>query len=283
MNGGWPRGVHCVQPGGGLVVAAVLTIGRMRRAWLRRVRPGYVAAMQRQRTRQCDGCTHDVVDGRDLVWVRNVCGVRLPAPHTISPFRDRLGLVRLARPELCVALAISAALGALALALAPGLLPFAAAPAAFGAWFCRDPHRLPPRGDGVALAPADGVLDDVRLEASCPFFAGPAWRLGVYLGLLDVHVQRAPVDGVVQRCEHRPGRRVPTVRRGVTDANEQVVTWLRTRDGDDVVVRQVAGPLARRVCNVLASGDVVAPGDRFGPNKHGWRCELWLTARAATR
>lgn len=280
---GWSAHVHDVQPGGGLLVWLRRRLGALRRVLLRRCCPRYVAAMQARFTGACADCPHDLVDGRDLLWVQNVCSRRLPPGSTIAPFRDRLGLVRLGRPELAAAATASALL----LAAAwwcwwwwPVLVPLALAPLAFALWFFRDPQRVPPRDDTLLLAPADGVVDDLREEPAGPFFAEPTLRIGIYLSLFDVHVQRAPCAAVVSRCEHRPGRRVPTVRVGVTDANEQLLTWFRRDDGLELGVRQVAGPLARRVCSVLGSGDEVAAGQRFGLIKFGSRCELWVPLAA---
>lgn len=276
MNGGWAPKVRSVQPGGGLVPALALRCGSWRRAWLRRWRPGYVARLHGSRIATCPGCDHDVIDGRDLLWVQNVCGVRLPAELVVAPFRDCLGLVRLGRGELLLAALVGAVLAApLALLWLP-LAGLGAAPPLFALWFFRSPPRTPPGGTGLLVAPADGVLDDLRHEAECPFFPGPALRLGIYLSLFDVHVQRIPHHGVVHRSEYRPGRHVPTVRRGVTDGNEQLLTWLTVAPGLDLVVRQVAGPLARRICSVLAAGDRVATGQPFGLIKFGSRVELWL-------
>lgn len=276
---GWSPHVHDVQPGGGLLVWLRHRFGVVRRALLRRFRRRYVAAMQARFSGVCESCPHDLVDGRDLLWVQNVCGRRLPPEHTIPPFRDRLGLARLGRPEL-VAAAIASVL---LLAVAwwwPMCVPLALVPLAFALWFFRDPERAPPADDTLLLAPADGVVDDLREESAGPFFAEPALRIGIYLSLFDVHVQRAPCAAVVTRCEHRPGRRVPTVRVGVTDANEQLLTWFRRDDGLGLGVRQVAGPLARRVCSVLGAGDEVAAGQRFGLIKFGSRCELWVPLAA---
>lgn len=204
-----------------------------------------------------------------------------PALPRTRAFRDAFGLARLGRPELLQALAAGAALAAMLAFVTPWLAPLGALPPAFVAWFFRDPHRRPPPGDELALAPADGVLDDVRAEHTCPFFDGPALRLGVYLSLFDVHVNRAPVGGVVVEVQARAGARVATWRRGCTDGNEQVITWFRARgSGRTVVVRQLAGPITRRLCHVIAPGEQVAAGERFGLIKFGSRTELWLPADA---
>ena len=278
MNRGWGASVTTVQPGGGPVAALALAWGRLRRAGLRAMRPRYVQALAAERTRECPGCTHDVIDGKDLLWVQNVCAVRLPAARTVPPFRDRFGLVRLGRADVLACIVAGAGIGALGAWFAPWLAVLGLPLPAFALRFFRDPERDVPAAPDLVLAPADGVLDDVRREPQCPFFAGEAWRLGIYLSVWDVHVNRAPVHGTAERFDYRPGRRVPTVRRGVTDANEQLVTWFAADHGLPVVVRQIAGPLARRICNVLGAGDRVAAGQRFGLIKFGSRTELWLPA-----
>jgi phosphatidylserine decarboxylase len=211
--------------------------------------------------------------------VQNVCGRRLPRTVQRSPFRDRLGLVRLARPELLASALLGALLGGIGGAVHPWLWLLGLPLPLFTAWFFRDPERAIPDGDDLVVAPADGLLDDVRREPHCPFFAGPAVRLGIYLSLLDVHLNRAPVRGTTVRVRYQPGRHAPTVRRGATDGNEQLVTTFAASAAPlEVVVRQIAGPLARRICHVLGEGDRVELGQRFGLIKFGSRTELWLPA-----
>lgn len=273
---GWPPQVRCVQPGIGPVARLALGLRRLRRAVRRRLVPGRVAAARAELRGECPGCPHDVVEVADLRWVRNVCGFRAPAGREPLLFADRFGFVRLALPERRVALLASIALALVAWIWMPWSLPAAAAPWLFTLWFFRDPERHAPVGEGLVLAAADGVLDDIRRESACPFFPGPALRLGVFLSLFDVHVNRAPVDGVAWRFDYRPGVRRATYRIGATDDNEQLLTWLRTDDGLPVVVRQLAGPAARRICCVLRAGERVAAGQRFGLIKFGSRTEVFV-------
>ncbi|HZN41666.1 MAG TPA: phosphatidylserine decarboxylase [Planctomycetota bacterium] len=276
MSRGWPAGVRSVQIGGGPLAVLLLFVGRVRRALLRRFRPRYAARLRSERTGSCPDCTHDVLDGRDLMWVQNVCGYELPPGLRVDAFRDRFGLVRLGRPELLACAALGGALAAVAAMIAPWLVPVPLLLPAFAVWFFRDPERVPPAAPDLVLAPADGVLDVLQHEAQCQFFAGPAIRLGIYLSLLDVHVNRAPVSGHAHHFEYRRGARVATRHRGRTDANEQLVTWFRSAAGLPVVVRQIAGPAARRICHVLGAGQAVVAGQRFGLIKFGSRTELWL-------
>lgn len=204
-------------------------------------------------------------------------GEATAAARLRHPFRDGLGLVRLGRPELVASAVLGLTGSLLAALLQPWCAPLPLLLPAFTAWFFRDPDRVSPRGADLVLAPADGVLDDVRLAAENPFFPGPALRLGIYLSLFDVHVNRAPVAGTAMHSEHRPGRRTPTHHTGRTDGNEQLVTWFRRAGGGEpLVVRQIAGPITRRLCCVLREGDAVAAGQRFGLIKFGSRTELWM-------
>src|SRR5262245_15349306 len=92
-----PDNVSCIQPGGGLVLAAVLAWGRLRRRWLRCFWPGYVARCQARKRGDCPGCTHDVIDERDLLFCRNVCGHRFDDG---DPDRPRLPLALYGRGEV---------------------------------------------------------------------------------------------------------------------------------------------------------------------------------------
>src|SRR5687767_12128844 len=80
-----------VQPGGGWCMSLELAWGRLRRAWLRRVRSGYVRRMAELRQGECPGCPHDIVDPRDLKYIRNVCGYWFRPEDDRFGWRDRLG------------------------------------------------------------------------------------------------------------------------------------------------------------------------------------------------
>jgi phosphatidylserine decarboxylase len=193
-------------------------------------------------------------------------------------FRGTLGFARQGLREVVVTTAIAGGAAAASAFVHPiAALPWIVPPL-FSAWFFRDPTRHPPNDATAILAPADGRLDDIREEPSCPFLDGPVVRLGIYLSLFDVHVNRAPFAATGERFEYRPGHRQPTWRVDRTDRNEQFVTWLRhARPPHPVaVVRQIAGPAARRICNWLRHGEHVAAGSRIGLIKFGSRTELFV-------
>src|SRR5262245_7952475 len=86
-----PAPIPSVQPGGGFCMGLELAWGRLRRAWLRAVRPGYVRRMAELRHGECPGCTHNVVDPRDLKFFRNVCGYWFRPEDDPFRWRDRIG------------------------------------------------------------------------------------------------------------------------------------------------------------------------------------------------
>src|SRR5438105_4656104 len=95
-----PQQPTSVQPGGGRCMAIELTWGRCRRALLRRLRPGYVRAMQAKRQGDCPNCPHDIIDPRDLKYCRNVCGYWFRPEDDAFRWRDRLGFARAGLAEL---------------------------------------------------------------------------------------------------------------------------------------------------------------------------------------
>src|SRR5437764_5035427 len=117
-----PQGV---QPGGhGLFVRLELLWGRLRRSWLRRFRPGYVRRMQELRQGDGAGCPHDVIDSRDLKYVRNVCGYSFRPEDDRFRSRDRLGFARYGFAELVGFSVIILVLAGLVAAAAAGRSPW---------------------------------------------------------------------------------------------------------------------------------------------------------------
>src|SRR5207248_7678188 len=103
---------NCVQPGGGQCMELELAWGRLRRAYLRRVRPGYVRRMAELRQGECPNCPHDIIDSRDLKYWRNVCGYWFRPEDDPYRGRDRIGLARYGLAELILFSTASALLTA---------------------------------------------------------------------------------------------------------------------------------------------------------------------------
>jgi phosphatidylserine decarboxylase len=280
-----PANVRSAQPGGGWVVALELAWGRLRRRWLRLTRPGYVARMRASRRGECPDCPHDVIDDRDLKFFRNVCGYHFAPADVPRRWRDRLPLARMGRAEV---LLFGGGLSVLAAAAAL-LTPFAAVPPAllalFAVLFFRDPPRRIPDAPGAVVSPADGVVTDVEELDEVPFWDGPAVKVGIYLSVFDVHLNRVPETARVIEVCYSPGRFLDTRRPAAARVNEQCWTLFEREAAPHhlFAVKQIAGTFARRIVCEARPGEVLARGERFGMIKFGSRTELYLEKAPALR
>jgi phosphatidylserine decarboxylase len=146
----------------------------------------------------------------------------------------------------------------------------------FFAYFFRDPERSIPNEPGLIVSPADGkviLVDEVREDN---FLGRPARRVGIFMNLFDVHVNRAPVAGTVAASTHRPGRFLAAFHRLADQDNEQQATLLEAEDDQRVLVVQIAGLLARRIIPYVGPGQKLARGERLGMICFGSRVDLYL-------
>lgn len=166
--------------------------------------------------------------------------------------------------------------GAAALAALLGFLlgPLGTAPAilagAFILYFFRDPERVPPPGEGLVLAPADGRVTEVR--------RGPEGAsISIFLSLFDCHINRSPVEGRVVSVRHTPGRFHPAWQGRASRENERNHLEIEAADGR-YGVTQIAGVVARRIVCTKRAGDPVSRGERIGLIRFGSRTDLRLPA-----
>lgn len=139
--------------------------------------------------------------------------------------------------------------------------------AAFVAFFFRDPERSIPADPAAVVSPADGRI--IRLEQM-----PGGTRLSIFLSVLDVHVNRAPIAGAILRQEYRPGRFVAAFDERASAQNEQLVV---TIDGErQLTFALIAGLIARRIVAWKKEGDHVAKGDRIGLIRFGSRVDVFL-------
>ena len=148
--------------------------------------------------------------------------------------------------------------------------------AAFMTFFFRDPERAAPAIPGAILAPADGRVMAVRTTVDDPF-VGPAQAVSIFLSPLDVHVNRSPLAGLVVDVEYRPGAKLAAYRPEASEQNERTTIAIQG-EAARVVVRQIAGVLARRIVCRVRPGDKLASGERFGLIKFGSRTDLIVPA-----
>ena len=150
---------------------------------------------------------------------------------------------------------------------------------AFCLYFFRDPERVPPARAGLMLAPADGKVVTVGAVPPPPELglgSAPRWRVGIFLSVLDVHVNRVPTDATVTRIAYRHGRFVNASLDKASEYNERNAIALRLPDGREIAVVQIAGLIARRILCHIKEGDAVRAGERFGIIRFGSRTDLYL-------
>lgn len=197
-----------------------------------------------------------------------------------NPFAHAADLVRRTVPPMHPAGWPFVLAGAVGTVLAPRRATVAAGVlTGFVAWFFREPHRVTPRRPGIVVSPADGTVAQVA-EATPPPELGlpdrPMSRISVFLSLFDVHVQRVPVAGLVGRIGYRPGRFLSADLDRASEDNERNSMLLRTTDGADVVVVQIAGLVARRIVCSVAEGDAVVAGATYGLIRFGSRVDTYV-------
>lgn len=143
--------------------------------------------------------------------------------------------------------------------------------------FFRDPDRPLPQDPRAVVAPADGLVVEVTDVDDDPIVTEPAVRIGVFLSVFDVHVNRSPLRGVVVSQQHRPGKYLNALRAASAAENEAWHVALRAEPGEfPVRVTQIAGTIARRIVCRLTDGDSIDRGERYGMIKFGSRTEVVL-------
>ncbi|HMP74330.1 MAG TPA: phosphatidylserine decarboxylase [Kiritimatiellia bacterium] len=146
---------------------------------------------------------------------------------------------------------------------------------AFMLYFFRDPDRAAPTDPSIIVSGADGWIRSVERIDDPPHFGRPSVRVSTYLTPWDVHVNRIPVGGKVVKLAYTPGKHILTRNPQSSEVNEHSTILL---EGGPVacMIRQIVGPLVRRVVYWLDEGQELAAGDRFGIMKFGSRLDVYL-------
>ena len=165
---------------------------------------------------------------------------------------------------LAVAIVLAWATGNWAWSIAPVLL------AAFFLWFFRDPQRTIPHGPGLIVSPADGLVTETVTIATPE---GPRQRISIFLSVVDVHVNRSPIAGVLSSVRYQKGQYLNAMNPASADQNEQNIVTVRG-EGIEITFKQIAGLLARRIVFVPREGDRVERGQRVGLIKFGSRTDV---------
>lgn len=155
--------------------------------------------------------------------------------------------------------------------------------AGFFLWFFRDPRRTVPTGSGLIVSPGDGKVTETTVIVTPQ---GPRQRISIFLSVFDVHVNRAPISGLLSRVRYQNGQYLNAMNPDSAERNEQnVVTMLGegADEGIEVTFKQIAGLLARRIVFRYREGQIVARGQRVGLIKFGSRVDVVFPANAVLR
>jgi phosphatidylserine decarboxylase len=177
------------------------------------------------------------------------------------------------RDGIYYALGLLVAAALLAL-LSPWLAVIPLLLAAFFLWFFRDPERTIPQEPGAIVSPADGKVTDISL---IEVGGRKKQRLSIFLSVFDVHVNRAPIAGVIGSVEYRRGKFMNAMDAASSEANEQNIVTVEG-EGQTVIFKQIAGLLARRIVFTKKTRDTVALGERVGLIKFGSRVDVIMDA-----
>jgi phosphatidylserine decarboxylase len=148
------------------------------------------------------------------------------------------------------------------------------------AYFFRDPERTGERGGELVIAPADGRVVMITEVDEPAFLHGKALRISIFMNVFNVHVNRYPVSGTVRFVHYNPGKFLNAATDKSSLENEQMSVGIERTSPDSgslrVLVRQIAGLVARRIVTYSREGDVVEQGERMGIIRFGSRVDVFL-------
>ena len=150
-------------------------------------------------------------------------------------------------------------------------------------FFFRDPKRVTPLGAGLVIAPADGVVQaivDIKPPPELAMGEGPWTRISIFMNVFDVHVNRAPVAGKIERSSYRPGKFFDASLDKASEHNERHGLLFKTADGTEIGCVQIAGLIARRIVCEVAEGQAMNPGERIGMIRFGSRVDIFVPAKS---
>ncbi len=224
------------------------------------------------------GAPHEILDPRDLKFCRNLCTCDWDAADDPFAWRERLPFARWGLAELqlmgwpLLLLTVASAYffwySAPVFAVLLGLI----------VWFFRDPPRKIPEGQGLMGSPADGKIAEITRLEHDEFIGGPAVRIGIFLSIFNVHLNRSSTAARVISLRYFPGKFLNAMRAESAWENESMWIGLEAESPPHRrhIVRQIAGMYARRIVCPLRPGEVVASGAKIGMIKLGSRTELIL-------
>lgn len=147
------------------------------------------------------------------------------------------------------------------------------------AYFFRDPERVVPVRPGLIIAPADGkvsAIEDVMPPAELGLSGERRVRVSIFLSVFDVHINRMPVGGEIERMIYVKGLFINAAADKASEDNERNSLIIKSEAGDDIAVVQIAGLIARRIVPFVKANDRLGVGERFGLIRFGSRVDVYL-------
>ena len=283
--------ITSIQPGGGDVMEVELAWGRVRRWYLKTFRKGYVESMARVRRGTTNTAPHEVLDPRDVKYYRNLGGYSWDRKDDPFAWRDNIPFARPGLAELLIYSFLTfgwAGITAFALVRFPyspwlGILGWllVATLTVIGlliVWFFRNPQRRIPEGDQLVVSPADGKLVLIERVEHDEYIGGPAVKFGIFLSIFNVHTNRTPIASRVVKIAYFKGKYLNALKPESAKVNEKLELSLQGTQAPfrPMIVRQIAGAIARRIVCWVRPGEEQLSGSLFGMIKFGSRTELVL-------
>ena len=150
-------------------------------------------------------------------------------------------------------------------------------------YFFRIPKRKIVLNDSYVLAPADGKIVEVKEVFENEYFNDNRIQVSIFMSPLNVHQNRAPLSGDITFIKHHKGAFYPAFVEKSSHLNERCSTVFRTKNGTEVLARQIAGSVARRICNYKKPGDKIEQGAEYGFIRFGSRVDVFLPLSAEVK
>lgn len=150
----------------------------------------------------------------------------------------------------------------------------------FFAQFFRNPTRTTPPITDEIIAPADGTIVAIETVMESEYFNAECLKISIYMSALNVHVNRNPINGTVKYTKYHPGKYLVAYHPKSSELNERSTIVIADANGREVLVRQIAGLLARRIVTYSTKDQAVKAGSELGFIKFGSRCDVFLSPEA---
>jgi len=157
--------------------------------------------------------------------------------------------------------------------------------AIFAFYFFRDPDPMTPTGANLVISPGHGTVDVIDTTTESEFMDGECRRISIFLSVFDVHVQNAPVTGIISHFKHTPGQYLNAMKTESAQFNENVLLGFDCAEprGEKIGVRLIAGLIARRIVPWISENDIVQRGERISLIQFGSRVDVYLPLRATVK